>query len=259
MKHFTIGHRLPSCLSNPLFGARARYGACIDKNDPSWIEWQERYLDFYYQTQKASIGKRINDAGYEVMRHIEIDGMQLLEVGPGDIQHLRFWKGQPKCFTLVDVKEVMLKRSRAKLDQAGICHKNVLLSHGNEALPFAPDSFDVVLSFYSLEHIQPLMPALDDWIRVLRPGGVIVGAIPAEGGLAWGGGRFLTSRRWFKKNTQIDPDKIICWEHPNFAENILKSLDTLLQRRLLSYWPLKLPSIDLNLVVRFMYEKPAHA
>ena len=59
----------------------------------------------------------------------------------------------------------------------------------------------------------------------LKPDGIIVGAIPAEGGLLWALGRFLTSRQWLHKNTNIDYDKLICWEHPNYADFILKKLD----------------------------------
>ena len=65
--HFTIGHRLPEFLTKLLFGDRARYGVSIDKEDPTWIEWQERYLEFYYQTQKKTAGKRVNDAGYDLL------------------------------------------------------------------------------------------------------------------------------------------------------------------------------------------------
>lgn len=66
----------------------------------------------------------------------------------------------------------------------------------------------------------------------------------------------LTSRRWFKKNTQIDPDKIICWEHPNFADHVIAELDQLFQRQSVVHWPLPwLPVLDVNLIIRFHYLK----
>ena len=83
----------------------------------------------------------------------------------------------------------------------------------------------------------------------------MIGGIPAEGGIGWGLGRLLTTRRWFKKNSTIDPDKWVCWEHPNFAETILRTLDEFLKRRHISYFPLAVPLIDPNLIVRFMYRK----
>jgi hypothetical protein len=66
----------------------------------------------------------------------------------------------------------------------------------------------------------------------------------------------LTSRRWFKKNTVIDPDKIICWEHPNFADQILGELDQVFAREAVEHWPLPwLPLLDPNLVIRLLYRK----
>jgi hypothetical protein len=66
----------------------------------------------------------------------------------------------------------------------------------------------------------------------------------------------LTSRRWLKKNTGIDPDKIICWEHPNYADEILAELDQGMARHRVEYWPFSwLPHLDLNLVIRFIYRK----
>ena len=92
--------------------------------------------------------------------------------------------------------------------------------------------------------------------RILKPSGTLIGAIPAEGGLAWGGGRMITSRRWFKKNTRINPDKIICWEHPNFADQIIDELDQVFDRKTLVHWPLRWPPVlDVNLVLRFHYLK----
>jgi SAM-dependent methyltransferase len=150
----------------------------------------------------------------------------------------------------------MMAFARDRLNEAGINHSTLLVER-NQALSLADASVDVIVSFYSLEHLYPLRPYLDEMLRVLRPGGILIGAIPAEGGLAWGLGRMLTSRRWFKKNTGIVPDKIICWEHPNFADEIVDELDQAFQRETLAHWPLPwLPLLDLNLVIRYMYRKP---
>ena len=114
-----------------------------------------------------------------------------------------------------------------------------------------------MLSFYSLEHMHPLGGYLDEYARILRPGGRIAGAIPTEGGLAWGLGRFLTSRRWIHRNTAIDYDKIICWEHPNFADTIVQELDARFRSRTVGTWPmLGLGLRNTTLLTRFVYEKP---
>ena len=92
---------------------------------------------------------------------------------------------------------------------------------------------------------------------VLKPSVCLIGAIPIEGGFAWGLGRLSASRRWFKKNTSIDSDKIICWEHPNFADYILDKLDQLFDRAPISCRSIPwLPTLDCNLIIRLCYRKP---
>ena len=49
-----------------------------------------------------------------------------------------------------------------------------------EALDFADDSFDVVVSVHAIEHIPELEAALEEMSRVLRPGGRVLFIYPAE-------------------------------------------------------------------------------
>jgi SAM-dependent methyltransferase len=225
------------------------------EDDPSWREWQEAQVNFYDQTQKRSIGGIVNDAGYRVMEWVPMEGKQVLEIGPGRIRHAPYWQGKPESYTVVDVEQRMLAEAREHLVGREVpCHA-VLVDRAEKSLPFADGSFDVVVSFYSLEHLHPLERHLGEILRVLRPGGVLVGAIPAEGGIAWGVGRYLTSRRWLLRNTSIDPDKIISWEHPNFSAEILNAFSRTMDRRHLGFWPLWIPCIDVNLIVSFVCSK----
>ena len=189
------------------------------------------------------------------MSQVDLEGKRVLEVGGGNIQHNRHWNGTPETYTIADVSRNMLERAAERLRELNVPHSSQLLAADNsQPYPFPDNAFDVVVSFYALEHIVALQQHLDEIQRVLAPGGMLVGGIPCEGGLAWGAGRFLTSRRWLKRNTDINPDKIICWEHPNFAETVLSALDARMNRHHLSLWPFRVPSIDLNLLARFVYE-----
>jgi SAM-dependent methyltransferase len=257
MSHFTIGYRLPHFLSVPLFGDRKRFGLTVCSEDLDWKDWEKACFDFYHATQReSSIGYLVNDAGYRIMKHIDFKRLRVLEIGPGDINHIKYWKGKPDLFVAADIRQTMLDLSVKKLADAAVDYSTVLVSRTDEGnLPFDDDEFDLIVSFYAFEHLYPLQRYLDGMLRVLKPGGQIVGAIPCEGGLAWGLGRYLTSRRWLLKNTTINPDKIICWEHPNFADEILATFDQQMVRRKLEFWPLRMPAIDLNLVAKFIYEK----
>ena len=212
-------------------------------------------MEFNRDNQRTGIGTFINDAGYKIMASIDLTGKRILEVGAGDIRHLRYLTGLPREYILADISLDMLEFAQKKLADKEILYNSILLSR-NQSLPLDDSSVDVIVSFNSLEHLYPLRQYLEDMSRVLRPGGIIVGAIPAEGGLSWGLGRFFTSRQWFKKNTKIDPDKIICWEHPNFADHIINELDSMFIRKEVQFWPLRrIPLLDCNLVLRFCYQK----
>jgi len=255
MTRLAIRHILPSFLRAPLWGDRERWGLTVNEQDPCWQEWLDTYADFYLANQREGIGTRVNDAGYRVMSSIDLSGKRVLEIGAGDIRHMPHWRGQPAEYLLADVSTDMMDFARKRLSEADIPHRPLLVKR-NQPLALDDASVDVIVSFYSLEHLYPLRPYLEEMQRVLKPGGTLIGAIPAEGGLAWGGGRLLTSRRWFKKNTTVDPDKIICWEHPNFADQIVAELDQLFERQNLVHWPLSwVPLLDLNLILRFLYRK----
>jgi SAM-dependent methyltransferase len=251
-----IRNLLPSSIKKRLWGDRKRWGLVPNYNDPCWIEWQKNHSDIYLSTQREGIGTRVNDAGYYVMSNINLRGKRVLEIGGGDIRHLTYWHGKPDEYLLADVSAEMMEFAQKRLVDSGVRYKKLHIKR-NQPLPIEDNSVDVIISFYSLEHLYPLPEYLKEMKRVLRPGGSLIGAIPSEGGLAWGSGRYFTSRRWFKKNTSIDLDKLICWEHPNFADYILSELGKSFERRLLQYWPfIYLPIIDFNLILRFHYTKP---
>lgn len=254
MKHYwSFGYRLPAFLAIPLFGDRKRFGSEIRKDDPDWIAWQGFYMNFYMQTQKQGIGEIVNDAGYSILGKIDLTNKCVLEIGPGILPHSRFWKGKPAHYAIVDNQDKLLDISSQVLEAKDVPYSRHLTN--SYRLPFHDREFDVVISFYSLEHLYPLNLYLQEMKRVLRPDGILIGAIPAEGGFAWGLGRYLTSRRYIKKNASFDPDKIICWEHPNFAESILESLDSEFVPGQKIFWPLALSLIDLNLVISFVYRR----
>ncbi len=245
---------LPLGLRKILWGDRNRWGRTPQEDDPTWREWTEEvYPTFYQSHQRRGFGRTVNFAGYSVMGRVSLAGKRVLEVGAGDLLHTHFWQDEPDELVLVDVHEHMLDAAVKALGNRGFKVTPVLLTPG-QPLPVEDASVDVIVTFYSLEHLHPLDAYLDEYMRVLRPGGELVGAIPAEGGLAWGVGRALTSRRWLRKNTAIDPEKLICWEHPNFSDEVIQALEGRLRRNELSRWPLGLlPLDDPNLILRFRY------
>lgn len=245
---------IPSFLSKKLWGDRDKYGVEPVMQDPQWIEWQQIQLEFYKLNQRKGIGSFVNDSGYSVMEEIDLKEKCVLEFGPGDLRHHQFWNSKPDKYIIADVHEGMMNVATKIFQKDKINFESFLIER-NEKLPITKNSVDIIVSFYSLEHLYPLKNYLEEMKYYLKPGGIIVGAIPAEGGLLWALGRFLTSRRWLHKNTNINYDKLICWEHPNFCDQIILELDRNFQRLKVKSWPLSLiPLLDTNLTFSFCYK-----
>ena len=253
-KYFSIAHRLPRFLSAPLCGKREWSERNIPNDDPDWLEWQSAYMQFYQSTQKSGLGKMVNDSGYKIASVIDLSGRSCLEIGPGIISHMANWQTLPAAFDLADVNQDMLDASTKILSAQGITTTSYLLQRVQE-LPFEAEKYDVIFSFYSLEHLNSLPYWLGEYRRVLKVGGCLVGAIPTEGGLAWGIGRFCTSRRYVRKKFSFDFDKITAIEHCNTAEQVLTTLERFFYVRQVHYWPFCIPLLDANLTVRFICQK----
>ena len=252
---FVVRRVVPDNVRRVLWGDRTRWGRDKDETDPDWIEWNAVMERFYDSSQRRGVGRWVNDAGYRIMREVDLEGAVLLELGPGTITHHADWSGRPKNVHLVDIDPRMAQRGATALEAIGV-PVEVHQLESDARIPLPDESVDVVVTFYALEHVHPIRAQLDELKRVLVPGGVVVGAIPAEGGLAWGLGRSLTTRRWLRRHTSVDPDKIICWEHPNFADVVVRALLDVFDVDVLRPWPFRfLPTIDLNLVVKFRASK----
>ncbi|GLV87750.1 hypothetical protein Slala03_74390 [Streptomyces lavendulae subsp. lavendulae] len=102
-------------------------------------------------------------------------GKELLEVGPGPGAATEWLRARVDRLVAVELEEEAAKRLAARY--AGT---NVEVHHGSgTALEFADDSFDSAASFTMLHHVPTVAlqnRVLAEILRVLRPGGVLVGA-----------------------------------------------------------------------------------
>lgn len=104
-------------------------------------------------------------------------GKDVLELGAGDGA---IWRDLlprwPEChLTLTDIAEDVLDAARVQLEPLsamtrGLEFKAVDFNH----LPYANDSFDVVLANHNLYYAQDVPAVLDSIHQVLRPGGMLI-------------------------------------------------------------------------------------
>ncbi len=114
-----------------------------------------------------------------------VKGKKLLEVGSGYglFLTLSLLKGA-KSIGLEPAKNrsytLTSEVSMEILEKAGFSKKLVKSGFG-ERLPFADNSFDLIVSFYTLEHVKNVEKVIEESIRVLKPRGYIYFVVPNYG------------------------------------------------------------------------------
>ena len=110
-------------------------------------------------------------------------GGRVLEVGVGTGISLPYYS--PQCrVTGIDISEAMLQVARQRVADDQLAHVESLQVMDAERLTFADASFDVVVAQYVVNTVPNPEAALDEFLRVLRPGGelIIVNRVGAEKG-----------------------------------------------------------------------------
>src|SRR5512138_506292 len=111
-------------------------------------------------------------------------GGRVLEVGVGTGISLPQYGSHLRIFG-TDISEAMLEKAKKRVAEFGLKNVEGLAVMDAEKLEFSDNSFDVVMAQYVVTAVPNPEAALDEFARVLRPGGEIVVAtrIGAETGI----------------------------------------------------------------------------
>ncbi|MGN6460288.1 MAG: methyltransferase domain-containing protein [Pseudolabrys sp.] len=111
-------------------------------------------------------------------------GGRILEVGVGTGISLPDYARDNRIVG-VDISDAMLQKGRERVVELGLDHVEALEVMDAERLGFPDKSFDVVVAQYVITAVPNPEAALDEFARVLKPGGeiVILSRIGAETGL----------------------------------------------------------------------------
>ena len=114
----------------------------------------------------------------------ERTGGRILEVGVGTGISLPDYSPRNRIFG-VDISEMMLRKARERVSELGLDHVEGLAVMDAGRLDFADDAFDVVVAQYVITAVPDPEGTLDEFARVLKPGGeiVLLSRIGAEAGL----------------------------------------------------------------------------
>jgi len=119
-------------------------------------------------------------------------GGRILEVGVGTGISLPDYAPDNRLFG-IDISEPMLRKAQERVAELGLSNVEGLAVMDAEKLSFPDGSFDVVVAQYVVTTVPDPEATLDEFARVLRPGGeiVLVSRVGAEAGLR------RTLEQWF--------------------------------------------------------------
>jgi phosphatidylethanolamine/phosphatidyl-N-methylethanolamine N-methyltransferase len=120
-------------------------------------------------------------------------GGRILEVGVGTGISLPHYS-QASRLCGVDISEPMLRKAQERVAEFGLSNVEGLWVMDAEHLSFPDASFDVIVAQYVITTVPNPEATLDEFARVLRPGGeiVLVSRVGAEAGLR------RSLERWFQ-------------------------------------------------------------
>ena len=160
----------------------AAHGVEIEPGTPAWSEWVKDYyrdvetydwvdvadnirgLEAFFHKNRAWMVRRM------VSKYATPDA-PVLDAGCGTGLNLRHL---PEGSTGIDINPRNIELLRKRLPNHTVVEGDV------EALPFADASFGTVLCTEVIEHIPDPSAALAEYRRVLQPGGVLIGSVPAR-------------------------------------------------------------------------------
>lgn len=120
-------------------------------------------------------------------------GGRILEVGVGTGISLPDYSNKNRLYG-VDISPTMLRKAQDRVSELGLKHVEGLAVMDAADLKFEDNSFDVVVAQYVVTTVPDPEGTLDEFARVLKPGGeiILVSRVGAEAGLR------KSLERWFQ-------------------------------------------------------------
>jgi ubiquinone/menaquinone biosynthesis C-methylase UbiE len=160
----------------------AAHGVEIEPGTPAWSEWVKDYyrdietydwvdvadnfrgLEAFFHRNRAWVVRRM-------VAKYATPNAPILDAGCGTGLNLRHL---PEGSTGVDINPRNIEVLRKRLPN------HIVVEGDVEALPFEDASFGTILCTEVIEHIPDPSAALAEFRRVLKPGGVLIGSVPAR-------------------------------------------------------------------------------
>ena len=185
--------------------------------------------------------------GYSVA-HAPVGFSRTLEIGAGLGTHLEYehlTPDQEREYVALDLRPNMAEKLKERFPRV-----RTLVADCQERLDYEDGHFDRILAIHVLEHLPNLPAAVRELRRLCDiKRGVLSVVIPCEGGLAYGLARRISAQRYFEKRYKQPYRWFIEREHINRPAEIFEELNREFVCVQKSWFPLRVPSVSLNLCI----------
>lgn len=216
--------------------------------DRAWIDYKEKFSQVYDSLNYSSgLQGFVMRSGHCFSERVWTDNEKfnrVLEIGAGTGEHLPFVRHLFDEYVLSDQDERALLVAKEKLSETHQGKLKFEVQEG-ESLAYPDQYFDRVIACHVLEHIYKPHLAIKEWCRVIKNGGELTILIPTDPGIAWRLGRALGPRRKALEKG-IAYDYVMAREHVNSCNGLVAILRHYFANGKESWWPLGIPSMDLN-------------
>lgn len=232
-------------MSNEAFRAAAptkQYNALPDY-DALVERWLKNYDSSNYESGLAGFVLKSTHSLIEKPFGPDRTFSNVLEVGAGTLAHMPFVRHQFDRYIASDFDPAVVDAAK----KLPVPEKVEILRLDGGKLPFEDDSFDRVIATHVLEHVPHPHDALAEWVRILKPGGVLSLILPCDPGMLWRIGRSFGPRQT-AESAGLPYDYYMAREHINSIFNLHQILRFHFPRREVTWWPFRLPVADINLI-----------
>lgn len=174
-----------------------------------------------------------------------------LELGAGIGGHLAFEPLERQEYHCLELRESMAVEIRARYP--GV---EVVAGDCQQQIPYPDGHFDRIVAIHVLEHLPNLPRAIDEVVRVLRPGGLFSVVLPCDPGLAYELARKISAERLFRARYRLPYRWLIRREHVNSPAEILGQIRGKFDIFDTTYFPLLVPVVNLNLCIGVTARRP---